>query len=160
MASIKGVKIKNLVRFNGHEYEPLIQGDLYLFGKKIGWYSEDFCGGEYHFIPAERSETERTILKLIEEYKDWYNSSDYPFIKYQGLEKYINLSDLVTDLVLLIDIEKQFIKEKKRGYNGIVEKRSNQYIKSYPIKKEQEKEIKCVKNETIGCFFALSDFII
>lgn len=160
MASIKGVKIKNLVRFNGHEYEPLIQGDLYLEKKKIGWYSEDFCGGEYHFIPAERSGTEKTISNLVKEYKDWYNSSRYPFIKYQVLEKYINLSDLVADLVLLIDIEKQFIQEKKRGYDVIVVRSSNQYIKSYPIKEEQKKEIKCEKNETIGYFSSLSDFII
>lgn len=62
MASIKGLQIKNMVGFKGHEGEPLTQGDLYIDGKKVGYYSDDYCGG-YSKIAFD----DPTTRKLVEE---------------------------------------------------------------------------------------------
>lgn len=45
MASLNGVSIKNLKLYRGHEGEPLYQGNVYLDGKKVGFWSQDAWGG-------------------------------------------------------------------------------------------------------------------
>ena len=45
MAKIKGIELKNIRDFRGHEGEPLTQGDVYYKGKKVGFYSQDSWGG-------------------------------------------------------------------------------------------------------------------
>lgn len=40
MASINGLTIKGLKQFVGHEGETLFQGNLYLNGDKIGFWSQ------------------------------------------------------------------------------------------------------------------------
>lgn len=46
MAKIKGLEIKGVTKFKGHGGEPLTQGSIYLNGKRIGDYSDDYTGGE------------------------------------------------------------------------------------------------------------------
>lgn len=45
MAKIKGIELKNVREFRGHEGEPLTQGDVYYKNKKVGFYSQDSWGG-------------------------------------------------------------------------------------------------------------------
>ena len=45
MASINGVEVKNLNHFKGHEGETCLQGNVYLNGKKLGFWSQDSWGG-------------------------------------------------------------------------------------------------------------------
>ena len=45
MASMKGIEVKALKEFRGHEGEPLWQGNIYMDGKKVGYYSDDAHGG-------------------------------------------------------------------------------------------------------------------
>ena len=45
MAKIKGIELRNIRDFRGHEGEPLTQGDVYYKGKKVGFYSQDSWGG-------------------------------------------------------------------------------------------------------------------
>lgn len=45
MASIKGIELKNIIDFRGHEGEELTQGDVYYKGQKVGYYSQDAWGG-------------------------------------------------------------------------------------------------------------------
>lgn len=46
MAKLNGWELKGIVRFKGHEGEPLQQGNLYKDGKKVGFYSDGDWGGE------------------------------------------------------------------------------------------------------------------
>lgn len=45
MAKIKGIELRNIRDFRGHEGEPLTQGDVYYKNKKVGFYSQDSWGG-------------------------------------------------------------------------------------------------------------------
>lgn len=45
MAKIKGIELRNIRDFRGHEGEPLTQGDVYYKDKKVGFYSQDAWGG-------------------------------------------------------------------------------------------------------------------
>jgi hypothetical protein len=45
MAKIKGIELKKVNDFKGHEGEQLTQGDVYYKGKKVGYYSQDAWGG-------------------------------------------------------------------------------------------------------------------
>ncbi len=45
MAKIKGIELRNVIDFRGHEGEPLTQADVYYKGKKVGFYSQDAWGG-------------------------------------------------------------------------------------------------------------------
>lgn len=45
MAKIKGIELKSVVEFKGHEGEPLLQGKVYYKGKDVGFYSDDSWGG-------------------------------------------------------------------------------------------------------------------
>ena len=45
MAKIKGIELKNVKEFRGHEGEILEQGDVYYKGKKVGFWSQDGWGG-------------------------------------------------------------------------------------------------------------------
>lgn len=53
MAKIYGVKIKNLKTFHGHEGD-CAQGSLYMDGKKIGFWSQDSCGGPDDFDVSKK----------------------------------------------------------------------------------------------------------
>lgn len=45
MAKIKGIELKSMKDFRGHDGEPLTQGNVYYKGKKVGYYSQDAWGG-------------------------------------------------------------------------------------------------------------------
>lgn len=45
MAKIKGIELKKVNDFKGHDGEPLTQGDVYYKGKRVGYYSQDAWGG-------------------------------------------------------------------------------------------------------------------
>lgn len=45
MAKIKGIELRRVNDFRGHEGEPLTQGDVYYNDKKVGYYSQDAWGG-------------------------------------------------------------------------------------------------------------------
>ena len=49
MVSIKGISVKNIRDFLGHEQEPLVQCDVCYQGKKVAEYSQDSWGGEDRF---------------------------------------------------------------------------------------------------------------
>ncbi len=44
MASIKGIEIKNVKTFRGHEYPTNYQGNIYFNGVKKGFWSQDGWG--------------------------------------------------------------------------------------------------------------------
>lgn len=64
MARINGVEIKSLKNFKGHEGEDCYQGNIYLHGKKIGFWSMDTWGGMDHY-----SFDEKLLEKAVLSYK-------------------------------------------------------------------------------------------
>ena len=75
MVRLKGYELKGVVNFRGHEQEPLMQGNIYKDGKKVGYYSDSFNGGEstidiYHKVEGEQrfnSKSADEFRGLVEE---------------------------------------------------------------------------------------------
>ena len=108
MAKINGVQIKNLKSYLGHE-GYCHQGNVYLNGKKLGFWSQDSWGGcdNYDF-------DESVLKKAVNDYKDGF-PDDYE------LKSVMDADSLMGDIVFLMEIEKDFKKEtKKGGYNTII----------------------------------------
>lgn len=128
MASINGIELKGVKEFKGHEFEDLVQGNIYYKGKKVGWYSQDSWGGCDHIdldytLPKE-------LLKEINNILDNYESETL----FNGIselydKKYNVKFDhkifkggefLFGDLIQLNDFEKTYKKfSKKWGTNLI-----------------------------------------
>lgn len=105
MAEIKGLTIKGLTRFIGMEGEAF-QGNIYLNGKKIGWYSESGDGGCSTFRYDSR-EDEAKVEAIIKKY----------FEEKPPLAEYLASEEIFfADLVDLINHEKAFKKGLSKGY--------------------------------------------
>lgn len=101
MASIKGISLKNVKTFRGHEYPTNYQGNVYFNGKKMGFWSQDSWGGpdSYDFDTAE----------LDAKAKEFY-----------GEDSIYGLDCLMGELLELMDNEKMFKKAVKEGYSALV----------------------------------------
>lgn len=104
MAQIRGIEIKGLKQFKGHEGETLLQGNIYFKGKKVGYYSDDFRGG----MPIVEIDTkvQHEMFQLSKGYEDKYTNS---------------LDNLIYELISLTNLEKEFKGKVKQGYLGIAE---------------------------------------
>lgn len=118
MATINGIMIKSLKQFRGHEQEVLFQGNLYLNGKKLGFWSQDsHCGPDSFQLEGGLKQV-RVLDDLI---KGMYpekavnmGSEENPVIIKYGLEY------LLVDLIALMGDEKKFKGAMKDGYAGIL----------------------------------------
>ena len=118
MAKINGIELKALKTFKDHEGCTIAQGNLYLGGKKIGFWSQDYMNGPDTF----GLDTTYNIEKLNKKVEDlnldkgdkWNLDTSNRYFKY-GLEL------LLCDLITLKEEEKFFKKQaKKIGHNPIV----------------------------------------
>lgn len=111
MAEIKGISLKNVTSFKGHEGEPCKQGSIYCEGKKVGYYSDSFMMG-CATIDFDNDEIEKAVKeKCTEFYKE------YP--EKLMLDDYTLTPDLELffgELIALIDYEKQYKKCVKQGF--------------------------------------------
>lgn len=107
MASIKGFELRKIVKFRGHEQEPLCQGDIYHKGKKVGFYSEDFYGGGSH-IEFDNSTLEDIANAACKAY--FSEKADPIFEKYKIVPQ---LSEFFYELAVLTEKEKNFKKYLK-----------------------------------------------
>lgn len=118
MASINGISVKSVQKFLGHEGEPLFQGNLYLNGKKIGFWSQDSHGGPDNFMLDEGWKQEKLlddVVKAMNSEKAFQGGTDEnPFVMEYGLEF------LMADLLVLVNDEKEYKKAVKNGYTGIM----------------------------------------
>jgi hypothetical protein len=108
MASINGISIKKRKDFLGHEEEPLSQGDLYLNGKKLGFFSQDFRGG-----PNQYQFDENVLNEAVKSFAQ----SKYVEEKYK---KIYDLDCLIGEILQLMDDEKQYKKEARKGYDTMM----------------------------------------
>lgn len=91
MASIKGLSVKKVVTYKGHEGEPLTQCDVYYNGKKVG----DFAMGDFG------TESRINVPKEVEELFSTYGCKpmDDGHVFY-GIEW------AIYDVLDLLDLEK------------------------------------------------------
>lgn len=121
MAKIKGIELKNVKDFRGHEGEDLVQGDVYYKGKKVGFYSQDAWGGMDNFNLDYN--LDKTLRKEITDITDSYIGGVL-FKKIDDLynEKYkVNFhyeqkgyEYLFMDLLQLLEHEKWYKKFSKK----------------------------------------------
>ena len=129
MASIYGVTIKNLKKFMGHE-SPCFQGNVYLDGKKLGFWSQDSWGG------CDNYEFDENILSgAVETYK----ASDMLPDEYRSIA---GTDTLMFEIVELLETQKHFKAAVKKGYSVLTEIKAGvtvTYISS--VKELTEEEI-------------------
>lgn len=98
MASIKGLSVKKVVNYRGHEGEPLSQCDVYFNGKKVGFFAMADFGGE------DTVDVNDDVKKLFSTYG--CKPTDDGTVFY-GVEW------AIYDILELLDLEKAFKKGVK-----------------------------------------------
>jgi len=108
MASINGVEVKNLKKFVGHEGE-CEQGNVYLNGKKLGFWSQDSWGG-----PDTFDFDESALDKACSDFKAGFPDS----YKYK---EFCDSKDVFIGYVTeLKNIESYLKKDYKKGFKTTV----------------------------------------
>ncbi len=102
MASINGIKIKNLKFFKDHEGMSIAQGDIWYKGRKLGFWSQDYSGCICDNFDFNE--------KVLEEEVEKYRASDRVEDKYR---KVTSVESLLADLVELSEREKAYKKGTK-----------------------------------------------
>lgn len=165
MASIKGIELKHLQDFRGHEGETLVQGDVYYKGKKVGYYSQDSWGGcdifnlDYNLDKSLKEEVNGVvnnyvggeIFKAIDElYDKTYN------INFKHTIKQIGYEYLFADLLQLQEHEnfyKKYTKKWNIPHIAIVYTKPWESYICVEVKKED-------KDKPYYRYNGLEDFII
>lgn len=108
MASIYGVSAKKIVEYKGHEGETCRQCDIYIDGKKTGFYAEDTWGG------PERLDFTKEQMALLKERTVFY------FAKYPEKNECLHTPEMmIFELLYLCEKEKIFKKAAKAGFRAI-----------------------------------------
>ena len=122
MASINGIMIANLKEFRGHEEERLFQGDIYYRFKKLGFWSQDFSGGDDVF-----GFDEKALSREVEAYRKNGDLFD------ERYRKYIDLEILLDNLVTLMEDEEKWLKTRGVNYVRVTDDlRSSSYTTRLP----------------------------
>ena len=154
MAVIKGVTLKGVKNFTGHEGYG-IEATIYLDGKKAGRYFDSADGGEPD-IDFQSAELEKEAQKRAAAF-----FAQYPH-KYTGLDTFLCiLSDF-------IGTEKEYKKHAKKGHeimivqNGLIDSDVvSQKIFTAPKNISAERINKCKEQIINACVYtSLDDFII
>lgn len=134
MASINGVTIKAIKKFKGHEGEPLVQGNIYLNNKKLGFWSQDAWGGPDIFTGFAPN----VLRPMAERYRDYSGKVE---------EKYKGIFDeelFLYKIAELAEAEKAFKKFWKQGFRSMIKVDGGMcmcYIGSiHPARTEEEKK--------------------
>lgn len=108
MASIKGWQLKGVKTFRGREW-LIIHGNIYLNGKKVGWFNNDGNGGGADVDLCEVELWERLNADVREFYKH------EPMLTYSE-EIPRTAETFFYELLELMDLEKKYKKFSKKGY--------------------------------------------
>jgi len=110
MAQIKGLTIKNITNFKGHEGESCRQGNIYLNGKKVGYYSDSFMMGEATIAFDSKEHRARAEKICVEYYTENPQERWFPDIE-------PDIEELIQKLFELIDREKSYKRNLKKGFS-------------------------------------------
>lgn len=122
MASINGVQIKSLKSFVEHEGMTAYQGNVYIDGKKAGFWTQDFCCGADHFhFPTDILDSRAAGYRagLPESY---------------GNREYVNAEVMLGDLVALMEDEKRYKRKLKEGFTAMIEISDGHHVRWYHLK--------------------------
>lgn len=168
MAKIKGIELKNLVEFRGHEGEELLQADVYYKNKKVGYYSQDAWGGpdifnlDYKLDTKTAKEVENITNnyvggKLFEKLDDLYSKTYDINFKYEQ----IGYEYLFMDLLQLKEHEDLYKKySKKLSNDRIYIVYNDLYTKSIYSTKSDINMSYMFLDKTYFEYNSLKDFII
>lgn len=124
VASINGVSLKKLRYFVGHE-GGCFQGDVYLDGKKLGFWSQDSWGGadnfEFSQVPIiERAKQYYAAHPQIDELKLYgmkLEDIDFTNLPKRNIDNMVEIdASLMGELVELTETLKWFKKWTSQGY--------------------------------------------
>lgn len=166
MAKIKGIELRNIKDFRGHEQEELTQGDVYYKGKKVGYYSQDAWGGmdifdiDYNLDKDLKQEVNNVVnnyiggkifKKLDDLYDKQYNVNFEHVLKQKGYEY------LFMDLLQLLSHEETYKKyAKKWNTNNI----SIIYYDLYKVAVCSGEPKGALSDKTYFNYKSLNDFVI
>lgn len=109
MASINGVTLKGITNFRGHEGESLSQGNIYLDGVKVGFFSQDSWGGPDNIDFTDIAAEKEVKIRM----KNYY--AKYP--ERRLLPSYEpDIEAFMLDIMELCNDEKQAKKYFKKGF--------------------------------------------
>ncbi|MBR3209170.1 MAG: hypothetical protein IKN65_00255 [Clostridia bacterium] len=164
MASIKGITLKNVKDFRGHEGEDLVQGDVYYKGKKVGFYSQDAWGGMDNFnldysldkeLRNKINEITNNYIggQLFKKVDDLYNQTYKVNFHYEqkGYEY------LFMDLLQLLDHENKYKKYSKKFNNNSI---SIVYKDLFNLLICSGEPKGALKDKTYFNYKSLNDFVI
>lgn len=129
MAKINGIEVKNVKTFLDHEGCQIAQGNVYYKGKKLGFWSQDSWGGPDNF------DFDTSILKdEVEAYKNSGRVEE----KYKTI---FDLDILMYNLLKLKDVEKEYKKCVKKGYQSYVRACDGYHVSGYYTKALLPKDV-------------------
>lgn len=161
MASIKGFQIKGLKTFQGRDW-PGAQGNIYVDGKKVGWYNDSGNGGmadiDFYQAGDRRGEIEERLKKTVKEYYAEHPKTEFP-------ELNPDEESLFADLLDLMDDEREYKKMLKQGYPFVVfyketEQSPYEKIMGYQVESQLEKFVQQGKYLRYRIYRTLDDFDI
>lgn len=127
MAKINGLELKNLKNFRGHEDELLYQGNIYLEGKKIGEWKQNYMSGPDELYISDEYDLRKLTDKIIELNNGKEDLFCYELTNREEYSPWGGLKDfcveiLLSHLVDLKDWEKLYKKAEKKydTFTGIV----------------------------------------
>ena len=106
MTEIYGITLKGCKEFQGREGDG-VQGNIYMDGKKVGWYNDRADGGEVE-IDYDSKEIETEILARVDRFFERYPQ------EYSGVDLFF------PTILTLMDYEKSLRKALKKGCNAIL----------------------------------------
>lgn len=118
MASINGISVKAMKTFKGHEGEDLCQGNLYLNGKKVGFWSQDAHGAICDNLTMDKDYCEERLREAVKKANADKAYMAGPEGSRVQLEYDFEL--LMGDYVNLTYEEKAFKDAVKKGYSCVL----------------------------------------
>lgn len=175
MASMNGIELKAIKEFNGHDGGGYYQGNIYLDGKKIGYWSQDvWCGPDIFSFDRDENKFKDRIkayykknpqvdeLKTLRHDTDWSNPPMTDYSDNPMIEEYF-----MNDLLELSFREKEFKKYSKKGYKvmGVIDYYSGRMPKYrsqsiFAVDKAQIKFENETENSYTVFYESLDDFVI
>ncbi len=120
MAKINGFEVKGLYFGKGHEDETIVDGNVYLKGKKIGEFRSSRTGGCMDIRipnPENYKILNETCKKYIENFPEYFDGSG---ILWPESPSWFDCEMFILELVTIKDWEKIFKREVKKGAVSMV----------------------------------------
>ena len=157
MASIKGWHVKNVNQFRGRDWMG-VECDIYLDGKKVGFYFDEGNGGEVN-LELINQEIE---ARANEDAKTYF--SEHPMIGLcADLPPTVDL--FIAEVIALEDLEKEHKKMSKMNFPYMLVYKESEddfddQVKGFNLKAARQRFIDKNTIYAVRCYDKPEDFII